>query len=625
MIFTEEDIHLFNNGSHYSLYEKMGAHPYSKGGYSFVLWCPHAQKVSVIGDFNEWNDQKDLLHLQDPHSSIWEGIAPNAFKESRYKFKITLSNGTSFDKSDPFAFFCEQPPGNASILWSYDYLWESSPWEKKKKKQNSLQSPMAIYEIHLPSWKRNSDENNRPLTYTELAAILPNYLKEMGFTHVEFLPIMEHPLYSSWGYQTLGYFAPCSRYGTPQDFMWLIESLQKEGIGVILDWVPSHFPADSHGLASFDGTHLYEYQDSQKRKHPDWHTYIFDYQKPQVRSFLISNAFFWLSKYHADALRFDAVASMLYLDYSRKKGEWTPNAYGGRENLEAVDFLKTINREIYANFPYAQTIAEESTDWPLVSKPTYLGGLGFGMKWNLGWMHDTLKYMALDPIYRKYHHDNLLFSIWYAYSENFILSLSHDEVVHGKGSLIRKMHGDDWQKYANLRLLYGYMYGHPGKKLLFMGSEIAQWNEWGHEQSIDWHLLQYPMHKKMQKWIQDLNHFYQNEPCLYEEDFTQEGFEWVDTHAWEESLISFIRKSPNQKHQILVICNFTPIPRINYRLGVPQGGYWKELLNSNSEYYGGSDLGNYGGTQAKPIPSHGRPFSLLLTIPPLSTLFFKSI
>lgn len=621
MLLTPEEIDLFKKGSLYTLFDKLGSHILPKG-VSFAVWAPNALQVSVIGDFNHWDAGQNPLTQRNDGTGIWEGTIQTAAKGNKYKYRITTQDEKSTDRIDPYAFYCEQPPGNASIIWDLDYTWREDDWQKSREKLNNLNSPFLIYEMHLPSWKRTPEEDNRPLTYAELAVQLPEYIKKIGFTHVEFLPVMEHPLFGSWGYQTLGYFAPSSRYGTPQDFMKLIEALHNEGIGIILDWPPSHFPADSYGLASFDGTHLYEYQDPRKRTLPDWNTLVFDYSKPQVKSFMISNVFFWLEKYHVDGIRVDAVASMLYLDYGRKPGHWEPNIYGGRENLEAIDFLRTLNSAVYAKFPYAQTIAEESTEWPMVSRPVYVGGLGFGMKWNMGWMHDTLEYMSLDPINRKYHHNRLLFSLHYAFFENFILPFSHDEVVYGKRSLINKMPGDIWQKFANLRLLYGYMYSHPGKKLLFMGDEFGQWNEWYHEKSLDWHLTSSPFHAMLLKYVQDLNSFCKNHPAFYELDFSEQGFEWVDTHDWEQSIISFMRKSKKSKEIILAICNFTPVPRFNYRIGIPKEGYWKELFNSDAQYYGGSGIGNSGGMHSEGIPSHGKPHSLSLTLPPLAVLYF---
>ncbi|MCP8311357.1 MAG: 1,4-alpha-glucan branching protein GlgB [Candidatus Methylarchaceae archaeon HK02M1] len=627
-LLTDHDINLFQEGRHSKLYEKLGSHILEvdgvKGTY-FAVWAPNADQVYVIGDFNTWKPKKHPLKLHDYRSGIWEGFIPGVGKGSLYKYHIiSKRNDYSVDKGDPFAFYWEVPPKTASMVWELNYSWQDMDWMRERCKHNSLDSPIIVYEIHLGSWRRVPKEGDRWLKYREIARYLHSYANDMEFTHVELLPIMEHPFYGSWGYQITGYFAPTSRYGTPQDFMYLIEQLHREGIGVILDWVPSHFPTDEHGLVYFDGTHLFEYEDPRKRFHPDWNTYIFDYGKNEVRSFLISNALFWLDKYHADGLRVDALASMLYLDYSRKEGKWVANKYGGRENLEAISFIRNLNEMIYSTFPDVQMIAEESTAWPMVSRPTYIGGLGFGMKWNMGWMHDTLDYVSKDPIYRKYHHNPLTFSIWYAFSENFILSLSHDEVVYGKGSLLSKMSGDDWQKFANLRLLFGYMYGHPGKKLLFMGGEFGQWDEWHHEKSLDWHLLNYSPHQGVQKWVRDLNHVYKREPALYELDFDSNGFEWIDTYDWEQSVISFLRKGKNMKDLILVICNFTPVPRMNYRVGIPKSGFWKEILNSDAKEYGGSGHGNFDKVKAKPIPFHGRYYSLSLTLPPLGVLFLKT-
>jgi 1,4-alpha-glucan branching enzyme len=494
---------------------------------------------------------------------------------------------------------------------------------EKRRQHNALDAPIAIYEVHLGSWRRVPEENNRPLTYREMAPRLAEYVKGMGFTHIEFLPVMEHPFYGSWGYQITGYFAPTSRYGTPQDFMYLVDYLHQHDIGVIVDWVPSHFPTDEHGLGFFDGTHLYEHADPREGLHPDWNSYIFNYGRNEVRNFLISSALFWLDKYHVDGLRVDAVASMLYLDYSRKEGEWIPNQYGGREDLEAITFLRRFNEEVYKNYPDVQTIAEESTAWPMVSRPTYVGGLGFGIKWDMGWMHDTLQYISKDPIHRKYHHNDLTFRMLYAFSENFLLSLSHDEVAHGKGSLLGKMPGDDWQKFANLRLLLGYMYAQPGKKLLFMGGEWGQWWEWHHDQSLDWHLTHYQRHAEVQRWVEDLNRLYRSEPALYELDLEPAGFEWIDVGDFEQSVISFIRKGKSTGDIILVVGNFTPVTRFNYRVGVPYGGLWKEMINSDAKEYGGSGQGNLGGVKATTTCFHGRPYSLNLTLPPLAVVFFK--
>lgn len=627
-LFSDYDIYLFKEGNHFSIYSKLGSHPISFDGLDgtyFAVWAPNAKSISVIGDFNQWQRDSHPLRVRDDGSGIWEGFIPGVSVGAKYKYYLVSNyNSYSIEKGDPYAFFWEVPPRTASIVWDLDYDWNDFEWMSKRKRFNSLESPISIYEVHLGSWRRIPEEGNRFLTYREIANYLIEYLKDTGFTHVEFLPVMEHPFYGSWGYQVTGYFAPTSRYGTPQDFMYLIDQLHQNDIGVIIDWVPSHFPDDGHGLVYFDGTYLYEHQDKRKGYHPDWHSYIFNYGRNEVRNFLISSAIFWLKVYHVDALRLDAVASMLYLDYGRQNGEWVPNVYGGKENLEAIDFIKILNEVIYREFPDVQTIAEESTAWPMVSRPTYLGGLGFGLKWNMGWMHDTLDYFSKDPIYRKYHHNQLTFGLWYAFYENFILSLSHDEVVYGKRSLLERMPGDEWQKFANLRLLFGYMYAHPGKKLIFMGGEFGQRNEWYHEVSLDWHLLQNHLHKGMYNWIKDLNLFYRNEPSLYEIDFSPNGFEWIDFHDWESSIISFLRIGKSTKDILLIVCNFTPVPRYNYRIGVPRCGYWKEMLNSDSEIYGGSNHGNFGGLEASNVPAHGREYSLSLTLPPLGILFFKN-
>lgn len=627
-VISDHDVYLFKEGNHFKLYEKLGSRRMTvegRHGILFAVWAPNAEYVSVIGEFNNWNKKSHPLKVRDDGSGIWEGFIPEIEKETVYKYHIiSRYNNYKVDKGDPFAFYWQVAPETASITWDLSYEWKDNEWMGKRYVSNSLNSPISIYEVHPGSWRRVPEEGNRYLNYRELAHYLADYVREMGFTHVEFLPVMEHPFYGSWGYQTVGYFAPSSRYGTPQDFMYLVDHLHQNGIGIILDWVPSHFPSDEHGLVYFDGTHLYEHEDMRKGFHPEWNSYIFNYGRYEVRNFLISSALFWLEKYHIDGLRVDAVASMLYLDYARRDGEWIPNEYGGKENIEAIAFLKRFNEMVYGNYPDTQTIAEESTAWPMVSRPSYVGGLGFGMKWNMGWMHDTLDYMATDPVFRKYNHNQLTFSIWYAFSENFVLPLSHDEVVHGKGSLFGKMSGDEWQKYANLRLLFGYMYSHPGKKLLFMGGEFAQWKEWNHEESLEWHVLQYPFHHGVQKWVKDLNHFYRSEPALYELDFSNEGFEWIDSSDWEKSIISFIRKGKETHDIILVVCNFTPVPRYNYRIGVPRGGFWKEMLNSDSTMYSGSGQGNSGGIEASPIPAHDRYYSLSLTVPPLGILFFKN-
>jgi 1,4-alpha-glucan branching enzyme len=625
-LLTDQDLYLFNEGSHYLIYEKMGAHLHEAGGVQgtvFSVWAPNARHVHVAGSFNGWNPQSHGLRPRGS-SGIWEGFLPGVGKGSLYKFDIFSSHhGHRAEKADPVGLFMEKPPRTASIVWDLDYTWNDADWMSGRGKRNSLHAPMSIYEVHLGSWMRVPEEHNRPLTYRELAPRLAEYVGRLGFTHVEFLPLMEHPFYGSWGYQTTAYFAPSARYGTPQDFMYLVDYLHQHQIGVLLDWVPSHFPSDGHGLAYFDGTHLFEHADSRQGFHPDWKTHIFNYGRSEVRSFLMSSAMFWLEKYHADGLRVDAVASMLYLDYSRKQGEWIPNAYGGRENLEAIDFLRRFNLEAYKEHPDIQTVAEESTAYPMVSRPVHLGGLGFGMKWDMGWMHDTLNYFHDDPIYRQYHHNLLTFRMLYYSQENFVLPLSHDEVVHGKGSLINKMPGDDWQKFANLRLLFGYMFAQPGKKLLFMGGEFGQYREWSHDRSLDWHLLEGPLHRGLSYWMKQLNRVYRSEPALHWFDNDPQGFEWVDCNDAPASVVSLLRKGTNGRDSVLVVCNFTPVSRVGYLVGVPTDGYWKELLNSDAREYGGSGVGNMGGTEALPFGSHGRPYSLRLTLPPLGAVFLK--
>ena len=628
-LLTSYDIYLFKEGKHQQLYDKLGSHPTSvdgREGTHFAVWAPNAKHVAVIGDFNQWRFGSHPLRLRGDGSGIWEGFIPEVSRGTLYKYHIESRShrGRSMDKGDPFALYWELPPRTASIVWDLKPSWDDEEWMRNRSGKNSLDSPWSIYEMHLGSWKRAPEDNNRWMTYRETAADLPDHLGETGFTHVEFLPIMEHPYSRSWGYQTLGYFSPTSRFGLPEDFIHLVNELHKRGFGVILDWVPSHFPSDAYGLADYDGTHLYEYADPRKGYHPDWNSYIFDFGKNEVRSFLMSSALFWLDKYHADGLRVDAVASMIYLDYSRKKGEWVPNKYGGRENLEAISFIRELNEAVYRAHHDVQMIAEESTAWPMVSRPTHVGGLGFGMKWNMGWMHDTLEYMTKDPVYRKHHHDQLTFSLWYAFAENFVLPLSHDEVVYGKRSLLVKMPGDVWQKFANLRLLYGYMYGHPGKKLLFMGGELGQWDEWDFEKSLDWHLLEDDKHRKLRLWLKDLNRFYRTEPAMHQLDFERLGFEWLDIQDWEKSIVSFARRARNPEHAVVSVCNLTPKPRKNYRLGVPSGGRWKEVLNSDALEYGGSGQGNLGGVEADHHPFHGRTDSISITLPPLGCLFFRS-
>ncbi len=624
---TNDDLFLFNQGNHNRAYDKLGAHPTvleGEPGTFFGVWAPSAQRVSVIGDFNGWNPEAHELAARGS-SGIWEGFLPGVGKGATYKYHIvSRHHGHRGDKTDPFGFYGEKPPRTASTVWDLDYEWNDREWMGVRKEHNSLAAPMAIYEVHLGSWMRVPEEHNRPLSYREIARKLADHVQRLNFTHVQLLPVMEHPFYGSWGYQTTGYFSPSARYGAPQDFMYLVDYLHQRGIGVILDWVPSHFPGDGHGLAYFDGTHLFEHSDSRQGFHPDWKTHIFNYGRSEVCSFLLSSALFWLDKYHADGLRVDAVASMLYLDYSRKQGEWIPNKYGGRENLEAIAFLRRMNEDIYRNFPDVQTIAEESTAWPMVSRPVYVGGLGFGLKWDMGWMHDTLKYFSQDPVYRKYHHNQLTFRMLYAYHENFVLPLSHDEVVHMKGSLLAKMPGDVWQKFANLRLLYGYMYAQSGKKMLFMGDEFGQWQEWAHDVSLDWDLLDHAEHRGLQSWLSQLNHVYRTEPALHALDCDPGGFSWVDCNDNEASVVALLRQSTVPRETVLVACNFTPVPRTGYRVGVPHGGFWRELLNSDGEAYGGSGMGNLGGVEAEETPAHGRPFSLTLTLPPLSALFLRA-
>jgi 1,4-alpha-glucan branching enzyme len=626
-LLSHDDLYLFNEGNHFRLYDKLGAHCLQVDGVEgtyFAVWAPDAEKVFVMGEFNYWDKESHAL-VPRGQSGIWDGFVPGIGPGALYKYHVhSRFQGYRVDKADPFACFYEGPPRTAAIVWNLDYAWGDQEWMRQRGSCNALGAPISIYEVHLGSWRRLPEQGHCFLTYREMAPYLAAYVKETGFTHVEFLPVMEHPFYGSWGYQTTGYFAPTSRFGPPQDFMYLVDVLHQHGIGVILDWVPSHFPADEHGPGFFDGTHLYEHADPRLGFHPDWQSYIFNYGRNEVRNFLLSSALFWLDKYHIDGLRLDAVASMLYLDYSREEGEWLPNIYGGRENLDAITFLRKFNEEVYKNYPDVQTFAEESTAWPMVSRPNYVGGLGFGMKWDMGWMHDTLKYMSKDSIFRRFHHNTLTFRMLYAFHENFVLPLSHDEVVYGKGSLLGKMPGDDWQKFANLRLLYGYMFGQCGKKLLFMGGEFGQWNEWYHETSLDWHLLEYGPHQGVHRWVADLNRVYRQEPALYELDFSYEGFEWVDCNDVDQSVITFLRKARRHGDMILVACNFTPVPRYHYRVGVPRGGFWQEILNSDAENYGGSGHGNLGGMEAWGQSVHGRPYCLNLTLPPLGAVFLKS-
>jgi len=626
-LFTDFDINLFKAGKHYRLYEKFGAHAMDvdgeKGVY-FSVWAPSAKSVSVIGDFNFWNDKQHKLNVRWDESGIWEGFIPNVEIGMRYKYKIKSNNNNiETEKADPYAFSCEKPPNTASVINNIEtYSWKDKDWMTYRKDKNGLDKPYSVYEVHLGSWMRNEEENGF-LSYKELSKKLVSYIKKMNFTHVEFMPIMEYPYDPSWGYQLVGYFAPTSRFGSPQDFMHLVDQLHKNDIGVILDWVPSHFPSDDHGLGFFDGSHLYEHPDPRKGYHPDWKSLIFNYGRNEVRSFLISNAFFWLDKYHIDGLRVDAVASMVYLDYSRNEGEWEPNEFGGRENLDAVEFLKDFNQGVYTNFEGIQTIAEESTAFPMVSKPVSIGGLGFGMKWMMGWMHDTLEYFSKDPVYRKHHQNEITFSLAYAFSENFMLPLSHDEVVYGKKSLLNRMPGEEWQKFANLRLLYGFMYTHPGTKLIFMGGEFGQSEEWNFSQSLDWHLLQYKPHKGMQAFVKDLNLLYKNSPALYEKGFSTDGFEWINYEDSENSVIAFIRKGHNEINDIIVVCNFTSVERNDYKIGIHRKGSLKQILNSDYKKYFGSGKSNSSKITIKAKPRDNKPYSVTLDLPPLSIVAFK--
>jgi len=619
---SDQDLYLFNEGSHFGLHDKLGAHVLpADQGVAFGVWAPNASAVSVIGDFNDWKPDRHPLSLR-ADSGIWEGVVPGIGAGTKYKYRLlSKQDGAVIEKADPFAFAAEVPPHTASIVERLDYDWGDQEWMAGRGPRNALHAPHSVYEVHLGSWRRVPEAGNRSLTYREIAPRLADHARRLGFTHVEILPVMEHPFYGSWGYQTTGYFAPTSRYGSPQDFMFLIDHLHRNGIGVILDWVPSHFPTDAHGLARFDGTHLYEHADVRQGFHPEWKSSIFNYGRHEVRSFLISNAFFWLDRYHVDGLRVDAVASMLYLDYARREGEWIPNEYGGKENLQAVQFLRRLNQEIYRAFPDTQTTAEESTSWPGVSRPLYVGGLGFGRKWDMGWMHDSLAYLAHEPVYRKYHHDHLTFRGLYSFSENFVLPLSHDEVVYGKRSLLKKMPGDDWQQFANLRLLLAWQHAQPGKKLLFMGGEFGQEKEWAHDSSLDWHLAEQASHKGLMSLVADLNRAHRNHPALHEGDHLPTGFEWIDGSDSGQSVVTFLRRSLDHPQVVLAAFNFTPVPRHSYRVGVPQGGFWKEILNTDAAEYGGSGLGNQGGRRAEPQPCHGRPASLDLLLPPLAAVF----
>jgi len=625
-LLSDWDRHLFNEGTHYRLWEKLGSHVVP-GGVLFGVWAPNAARVSVIGDFNDWNPGAHPLRMHDG-SGIWEGFVAGVGKGTRYKYHV-VSAVTDYrvDKADPMGILHETAPSTASVVWDLNYQWNDSAWMNSRHLRNSGNAPFSIYEVHLGSWRRaaGGQSGDGSLSYREIAEPLAAYVKKMNFTHVELLPVMEHPFYGSWGYQVTGFFAPTSRYGTPQDFKYLVDYLHQNDIGVILDWVPSHFPTDGHSLSYFDGTHLYEHADPRQGFHPDWGSLIFNYGRPEVRSFLLSSALYWIGEYHADGLRVDAVASMLYLDYSRKAGEWIPNEFGGRENIEAIAFLRRLNEDVYKEHPDVQVIAEESTAWPMVSRPTYIGGLGFGMKWDMGWMHDTLRYFGKEPVYRRFHHNDLTFRMMYAFTENFVLSLSHDEVVHGKGSLIRKMPGDDWQRFANLRLLFAHMASQPGKKMLFMGGEFGQWREWNHDASLDWHLLEQGPHAGLARWVEDLNKAYRDLPAMHELDFQPEGFEWIDCCDTENCVVVLLRRSKSRPDELVVAAlNFTPMPRHNYQIGLPRGGHWREALNSDALLYGGSGQGNMGGVEAMPVPLHGRRWSAAVTLPPLGAIFLVS-
>jgi 1,4-alpha-glucan branching enzyme len=626
-VLTDFDLHLFNEGTHHRAFEKLGAHRLNVGtttGVHFAVWAPNAGRVSLLGDFNGWDGRVHAMRLLVP-SGIWEIFMPDLPDGERYKFEIRTASGALLKKTDPFGLAFEVPPQSAAVVRDISgYRWQDEAWMASRREQGGrLDRPMAIYEVHLGSWARVPQEGNRFLTYVELAHQLVPYVKEMGFTHIELLPVMEHPFSGSWGYQVLGFFAPTSRFGPPEDFKLFVDTCHQAGIGVILDWVPGHFPKDEHGLARFDGTALFEHADPRQGEHQDWGTLIFNYGRHEVRNFLLSNALFWLEEYHADGLRVDAVASMLYLDYSRNEGEWIPNAYGGHENLDAVTFLQELNTLTHGQHSGSITAAEESTSYPGVSRPVHLGGLGFTYKWNMGWMHDLLHYAHEDPIYRRWHHNDVTFSMLYSFSENFILPFSHDEVVHGKRSLLDKLPGDVWQKHATLRTLYAYMYGHPGKKLLFMGGEFGQWREWNHDRSLDWHLLTDPAHQGLRRFVQDLNWNYAAERSLYESDYAPDGFRWIDCNDSEHSVVSLIRYSADRRDFLVLVFNFTPVPRELWRIGVPEPGRYDEILNSDSELYGGSNVGNLGGVSSEPVPAHGLDHSVLLTVPPLGALYLK--
>jgi 1,4-alpha-glucan branching enzyme len=623
---TPQDLYLFNEGSHVRLYEKLGAHPMTVDGvegFQFAVWAPNAEAVSVVGDFNGWNPQAHRMATHDA-AGIWSLFVPGVKSGVCYKYRVTARHThATVDKTDPFAFTTEIAPKSAAVTWDMDYRWNDDAWMARRKATFGHSAPVSIYEVHLGSWMREAVPPYLSHSYRTVANLLADYVQKLGFTHVEFLPLTEHPFYGSWGYQATGFFAATSRYGTPQDLMYLIDTLHQRGVGVILDWVPSHFATDEFALGTFDGTHLYEHADPRQGYHPDWGSYIFNYDRHEVRSFLMSSALFWLDKYHVDGIRVDAVASMLYLDYSRKDGEWVPNQHGGKENVGAIEFLKRFNHEVYTHYPDVQTVAEESTSWPMVSRPAYLGGLGFGYKWDMGWMHDSLKYLSRDPVVRKYHQNDLTFRQIYANSENYVLPLSHDEVVHGKGSLFAKMAGDEWQKFANLRLLLAYQYGMTGKKLLFMGDELGQRTEWRHDGQIPWASLDNPLHRGVQQLVCDLNKLYRAIPALHELDCEPGGFEWIDCHDADNSLISFVRLPRSGPERVVGVFNFTPVPRPSYRVGVPGPGIWTEVLNTDAGLYGGGNVGNGGRLHAEFESCHGRPYSLSVTLPPLAAVFFR--
>jgi 1,4-alpha-glucan branching enzyme len=626
-ILSDFDLHLLGDGTHYRAWEKLGAHRMTVGsihGVHFAVWAPNAQRVSVIGDFNRWDGRVHPMRKLVP-SGIWELFIPDLPDGSCYKFEVRTAAGHLLHKADPFGRRFELPPNTASVIWTDGgYEWRDAEWVRSRAASGGGHNrPMSVYEVHFGSWRRVPSDGQRFLTYREMADSLVPYVRDMGYTHIELMPVMEHPFSGSWGYQVTGFFAPTSRFGTPDDFRHFVDECHRAGVGVILDWVPAHFPKDQHGLAHFDGTALYEHADPRKGEHQDWGTLIFNYGRSEVRTFLLSNALYWLEEFHVDGLRVDAVASMIYLDYSRREGEWIPNQFGGRENLEAVSFLQQLNTVTHGRVPGTVTIAEESTAWPAVSRPVYVGGLGFSYKWNMGWMHDMLHYVHLEPVHRKWHHNLITFSMLYAFTENFILPFSHDEVVYGKGAMLSKLPGDVWQKHATLRTLYGYMFGHPGKKLMFMGSEFGQWNEWNHETSLDWHLLDDPMHEGLQRWVRDLNRAYRSEPSLYEVDFDHTGFGWIDCNDNESSVVSLVRHARDRSDFTVMVVNFTPVPRPAYRIGVPEGGWYREVLNSDAAMYGGSNTGNGGGVQADPLPAHGQPCSLSLLVPPLGFLLLK--